>query len=68
MAYMEQPIAKWEGQDEIHMPGSEGSCPPERVDGDNPSYSANAALPDQGDQRIKASGGGADPTPAMPGA
>jgi len=38
------------------------------VEGDNPSYSSNAALPDQGDQRNKTGGTTHNPTEAMPGA
>ena len=66
--YNLSPIAKWDQQGAIHSPGSEGSCPPEKVEGDNPSISASAALPQQGDQRHKGGSGGADATPAMPGA
>jgi len=67
--YNLSPIPEWKQQGAIMTPGSEGSCPPEPVDGDNPGgFPSSVSLPDQGDQRHKASGSGADPTPAKPGA
>lgn len=60
----------------FHHPGDEGSCPSmptETVNGkafpngDNPSMSHSGELPLKTDH-IKHASGGADPTPAMPGA
>jgi hypothetical protein len=54
--------------DQIQTPGSEGSCPPEKTDGDNPSISLSDLTPNQGDQRNFSGSQTSDPAPAKTGA
>jgi len=55
-------------REQIQKPGSEGRCPPEKVDGDNPSYSASITIGNHVLKIDHSGGSKSDPAPAMPGA